>query len=148
MLDLLAALAMAKPPAPTVAVRDRAVVVRVSPKATRYRLQVKAAGELWTTAASSSKRRIRLVLDPGRYRVRAYVKRRQWSPPGQASRWFTVTAAYSRHLWVDPGNGDDTAAGTRGQSLRSVTEAWSRVLAQPEASTAVHVTGRAESPGY
>ncbi len=148
MLDLLAALAMAKPPAPTVAVRDRAVVVRVSPRGTRYRVIIKAAGKSWRPARTSQKRSIRLVLDPGRYRVRAQVKHRRWSLPGKASRWFTVTAAYTRHLWVDPVNGDDTAAGTRGQPLRSVTEAWSRVLAQPQASTAVHVTGRAESPGY
>ena len=148
MLDLLAALAVAKPPAPTVVVQDRAVVVRVSPVAQRYRLQLKAASQRWRTTRTSTKRRIRLALDPGRYRVRAEVKHRRWSPPGKASRWFTVTANYARDLWVDPANGDDTATGTQAQPLRSVTEAWARVRSRPEVSTAVHVTGLAESPGY
>ena len=124
------------------------MVVRVSPKATRYRLQIRAAGRTWKTARTSQKRRIRLTLDPGRYRVRAQVKHRRWSPPGRASRWFTIPPDYARHLWVDPRGGDDAAAGTRVGPLRSVTEAWTRIRAR-DVSTAVHVLpGIAESPEY
>jgi hypothetical protein len=148
VLDLLAALAMAKPPAPTVLVQERVAVVRVSPKASSYRLQIKAAGATWKRARTSQKRRFRLTLDPGRYRVRAQVKRRVWSRPGAASGWFRIEAQYARHLWVNAQNGDDAGAGTPTRPLRSVTEAWSRVRARPRASTAVHVTGLAESPGY
>jgi hypothetical protein len=145
VLDLFAALAMAKPPAPTVVVQDRAAVVRVSPRAKRYRLQIRAAGTAWETARTSQKRRIRLALTPGRYRVRAQVKMRRWSPPGRASAWFVI---HQENLWVNPLRGEDSAPGTRAQPLRSVTEAWSRVRAQPARSTAVHVLGTAESPGY
>lgn len=144
MLDLFAALAMAKPPAPTVEVRERAVIVHVSPKAARYRVQIKAAGHRWKPARTSRKRHIRLTLDPGSYRVRAQVKRTRWGPPGKASAWFEVQR---RHLWVNP-SGSDSAPGTRSQPLRSVTEAWARVRAQPGISTAVHVSGTAQSPGY
>jgi len=142
------AVAMAKPPAPTVVVQDHAVVVRVAPAARRYRLQIRGTGQRWHHARTSQKRRIRLVLDPGRYRVRTQVRRAHWSRPGKASKWFRIPDTYARNLWVDPANGDDAAPGSQAQPLRSVTEAWARVRVRPEISTAVHVTGLAESPGY
>lgn len=152
------------PPPPTVLVQEQVAVVRVAGKAKRYRVQIKAAGA-WRRGAQGPRRTLRLRLDPGRYKVRAAVKRHRWSPYGRASAWFRIAAPTptptpppdpspvtypGREIWVDASNGSDSAAGTQAAPIRTVREAWRRIPENvPEAIVVKLLPGtHTVSPGY
>ena len=169
MLEVALVLALARPPAPLVTVQDQSAVVRVQRKARRYHVQIRPPGGSWSLAATSVRRRVRLNLDPGRYRVRAQVKGKKWSKYGKASGWFTIVAGGTapgptptptpttppadypgRKVWVDPVAGNDDADGSRGAPLRSLTEAWARIPSNvPEAIVISVLPGTVtSSPNY
>lgn len=165
MLDVALVLALARPPAPTVAVHHQTAVVRIEPKARRYRVQLAQPGAAWKAAGTSPRRRVRLTLDPGRYRFRAQIKRTTWSRFGRACGWITIPAVGpgarpdptpspvdypGRKVWVDPVAGRDEADGTRATPLRSLTEAWARIPANvPEAIVIEVLPGTVTaSPSY